>query len=156
MADCVALNDGTSLVVLNDGTSCVLLNTDVGEAGVQITGTHATQLIGPRAARQDPVEFTFWLKSELIVKVMYRFQLLSTLLRVIQSNIKLKSILLIEISNSLKLKSMLIKPVWERIKFQSSLLTKTKSSFILGSKTENKKLKKALLRKLREYLEEDG
>lgn len=26
MADCVVLNDGTSLVLLNDGTSCILLN----------------------------------------------------------------------------------------------------------------------------------
>lgn len=156
MADCIIKNDD-GLILLNDGTSCILLNAaPVVGGGVTLEGVHAVPLIGARGLQLIPVEFTFWLRAGLLIKVGFKFRLISTLLRVIQSNIKLKSSLLVESASSLKIKSaLLIECIREKIGIKSLILTKTRSTFILGSKTENKKLKKVLLRKLREYMEDD-
>jgi len=153
MADnLLEINDAGDTLEINNAGDQLLISVEV-VGGVDIVGVHAVPF---RAVLQlIPVEFTFWLQSTLIVKTLYRFTLLSTLIKTLESTIKLKSPLLIEVFNSLKLKSLLIKPIWERIKLQSLLVTKTKSIFALESKTKNKKLKKVLLKKLREYLEDD-
>ena len=90
MADCIIKND-TGLILLNDGTSCILLNEQAVAAGVTIEGTHATQLIAPRAARLDFVEFTFWLNAGIIYQVIHQSRLVSILIREAISNFKLKS-----------------------------------------------------------------
>jgi len=153
MADnLLEINDAGDTLEINDAGDQLLISVEV-VGGVDIVGVHAVPL--QRVLQLIPVEFTFWLKSALIVKVEYRFTLISTLLTELYASIKLKSPLLIEVFNSLKLKSLLIKPIWERIKLQSTLVTKSESLFAIESKTKNKKLKKVLLKKLREYLEDD-
>jgi len=152
-ADCIALNDG-SRILLNDGTSCILLNV---QTGTDIVGTHAVPLVGPRPQQLIPVEFSFWLKSCLITKTGMRFCIKSPLLRQIESSIKIKSSLLREVTQSFKVKSTIL--VREKIKIfiQSTILTH-ESWKVMGvlANTKNKKLKKVLLRKLREFLDEDG
>jgi len=157
MADCVALNDGTSLVVLNDGTSCVLLNAAPVVGGVDIVGTHATQLIGRRAGQLIPVEFTFWLTAGILIKTLQKLRFKSTLLAETMSHAKLKSSLLVEAKQySLKIKAPGFDKISEStIKLQSAILANVSLSIVLGAKNTSEKMKKFLFKKLREYLDED-
>jgi len=154
MVDCIIKNDD-GLILLNDGTSCILLNEQVVE-GVVIEGTHATQLIAPRAGRLDFVEFTFWLNAGIIYKIIHQSRLVSILIREIISNLKLKSSLLIGINFPYKIKSTLIAETKQTKIYLESYVTKQISdSFILGSNTINEKLKKVFLRKLLEDIDKD-
>jgi len=153
MADCIIKNDD-GLILLNDGSSCILLNEQV--PGVIIEQTHATQLIAPRAARLDFVEFTFWIKAGIIYQIVYQLRLLADLIRESILSLKIKSPLLIETKFPHKLKSTLITNIRKtKISLEAYLLTKTFSLFVLGSKTTHEKLKKVFLRKLLEDIDKD-
>jgi len=153
VADCIIKNDA-GLITLNDGTSCILLNEQV--PGVIIEGTHATQLIAPRAARLDFVEFTFWIKAGIIFQIVSQSKLISVLIKETISHLKLKSPLLIETQFPYKIKSTLITNIQKTKLFvESTLITKTFSLFVLGSKTTHEKLKKVFLRKLLEDIDKD-
>jgi len=153
MADCIIKNDD-GLILLNDGSSCILLNEQV--PGVIIEGTHATQLIAPRAARLDFVEFTFWLNAGIIYQVIHQSRLISILVREVLSNLKLKSSLLIGINFPYKIKSTLIAEAKQtKIYLESYVIKQISDSFILSSKTINEKLKKVFLRKLLEDIDKD-
>jgi len=154
MADCIIKND-VGLILLNDGTSCILLNEQV-PGGVTIEGTHATQLIAPRAARLDFVEFTFWIKAGIIFQIAGQTRIISSLIRESILSLKIKSPLLIETQFPHKLKSTLITNIRKtKISLEAYLLTKTFSLFVLGSKTTHEKLKKVFLRKLLEDIDKD-
>jgi len=159
MADCVVQNDGTSLILLNDGTSCILLNgAPVVVAGVNIEGTHATQLIGPRAGQLIPVKFSFWLTAGIMIKTFEKLRFKSILLIESFSHAKLKSSILVEAKQySLKIKAPGFDKILEStIKLQSLLLANVKLSIVLGARNTSEKMKKFLFKKLKEYLDEDG
>jgi len=153
MADCIIKNDD-GLILLNDGTSCILLNEQV--PGVEIIGTHATQLIAPRAGRLDFVEFTFLIKAGIIFQIRSQSKLISVLIREAISHLKLKSSLLIGINFPYKIKSTLIAEAKQtKIYLESYVIKQISDSFILSSNTINEKLKKVFLRKLLEDIDKD-
>lgn len=154
--DCIALNDGTSVFLLNDGTSCILLNTQIEEAGVNIDGVHAVPFIGPRAEQLIPVEFTFLLKACLITLTKLRICVRSPILIFTKSNVKVKSALLMEVVQHYKLKSTLFVKEFIRIRMESALLIRETVKAGIFANAKNKKLKEVLLRKLKEFLDEDG
>lgn len=156
MADCIVQNDGTSLILLNDGTSCILLNEQPTDVGVKIEGTHPTPLIGPRPEQLIPVEFTFLLKSCLITITKLRICVRSPLLIFTKSNVKVKAALLTEVIQHYKLKSTLFVKEFVRIRMKSALLIRETVKAGIFANIKNKKLRKVLLRKLREFLDEDG
>ena len=155
MADCIVQNDG-SLILLNDGSSCILLNEQVAVVGVDIVGTHPVPFIGARAEQLIPVEFSFWLKSCLIAKTGMKFCIKSPLLKQTASSIKIKSSLLREIAQSFKIKSTTLVKEKVKIFIESALLVKESAKMGMFANIKNPKLKKVLLRKLREFLDEDG
>jgi len=155
MAHSVVLLNSGSKVLLNDGTSFVLLNDK--EPGVHTVGTHAQPLIGPRPEQLIPVEFSFILKACLITKTLLKICVRSPLLIFTKSNVKVKSALLREVTQHYKLKSaILVKESFIRIRFKSALLIRETVKAGIFANIKNKKLRKVLLRKLREYLDEDG
>ena len=156
MADSILMNDGSSFILRNDGGQ-ILLNAHVAVGGVDIVGTHAVPLVVRRGLQLIPVEFTFWLKSCIIINIAAQMRFKSTLICPTKSSIKLKASLLVESVSSLKLKSsLLIECIRNKFRIQSPLLTQSRSTFLFRSETKNKKLKKVLLRKLKEFLDEDG
>jgi len=156
MADCIVLNDGSSLILLNDGTSCILLNEQPVDAGVIIEGTHPQPLIGPRAEQLIPVEFTFLIKACLITKTLLKVCVRSPILIFTKSNVKVKSALLTEVIQHYKIKSTLFVKEFIRIRFKSATLVKETVKAGIFANAKNKKLKEVLLRKLKEFLDEGG
>jgi len=156
MVDCWELEDSSGRWELEDGSGCWLLELQPTAGGVQIVGQHATQLIGPRAARLDPVEFTFQLKACTITLTKLRVCVKSTLITESLSHLKLKALLIVESQSSSKLKAaILVRIIESTVKIQSNILTKISHTFMVGSKTRTENLKKALLKKLREMMEDD-
>ncbi len=154
MTDSVLLNAGIGQVVLLNNGTHVLLNIHV--PGVKIINQHATPLIGPRAEQLIPVEFSFILRACLITKTLLRICITSPLLIFTKSNVKVKSAILREVTQHYKLKSTLIVKEFIRIKVKSALLIRETVKARIFAKAKNKKLKEVLLRKLREFLDEDG
>ena len=154
MADCWQLEDGSGNWLLEDGSGCWLLETQA--PGIQIEGTHAQPLIGPRAEQLIPMEFSFILKACLITKTLLRICITSPILIFTKSNVKVKSAILREVIQHYKLKSTLIVKEFIRIKMKSALLVRETMKARIFAKSSNKKLKQVLLRKLREFLDEDG
>jgi len=146
--DHILLNDDTDLL-LNDG-SFVLLNVDLG---VVLAGTHPTQLVFARGEQLIDVEFTFWLRAALLIRTLITFRTFSCLIRNVASNIKLKSCLRRNVESSAKVKSALLRK-------ESSKKVNVKSHTIPSKNLEQfkdkAKLKKVLLRKLKEMMDEDG
>lgn len=152
MADSrVLLNDGTSAVLLNSG-DYVLLNAGVSAGGVVISGTHATPLISRRGSVDIDVDFTFWLKSCIVARIKNIVKIVCPLLKTESSNFKVKSPLLVENHGSLKIKSTILYKILERVVIKSTHIKPIRETFLIVGITKTEKLRKALLRKLQEYL----
>ncbi len=129
----------------------------VAATGVNIVGTHAVPMIG-RGERFIDVEYTFILKSCLVKAVAGQARFRSTIICPTGITAKLKSALTISFESQYRFKSAsLIESRSHKSNLVSAILTKLDTTVILKGNTVNEKLKKVLLRKLKEMLdEEDG
>jgi len=147
----VLLNDGTSVVLLNNGNQ-VLLNAEGITHGVDIVGTHPTPMVFRRGEQLLDVEFTFWINAALLIKTYTTFRAFACILRNVGSNVKVKSCLRRNVESSAKIKSGLLR---EQKSDKINIKSHTIPSKDLEKFKDKAKLKKVLLRKLREIMEDD-
>jgi len=102
MADCVVLNDGTSLILLNDGSSCVLLNGV--EAVVQDTDAEVPYY--PLRKKKQPikqiVECGFEIHGTLRKKLKSIFKTKGSLKRIIAERILTQGSLKQKVTESIR------------------------------------------------------
>ena len=149
VGECVQKNDG-DLVLLNDGSSCILYNLQVG---ITLVGTHPTPMLFRRGEQLIDVEFTFWLRAALLIKTYTTIRAFGCLIRNLASHIKIKSCLRRSVESSSKVKSALLKESSSRKINVSADTIPSKNIEHFKNKVN---LKKVLLRKLKEMMDEDG
>jgi hypothetical protein len=159
MADCWELEDGSGRWELEDGTGCWLLEDDGAQAGIIIQNTHASpRLVIRRQKQLIPVEFSFILKAGLIRSLWTQFQIQANIIVESVSKIPLKAGLLLETYSFLQLRAnTTISTISEKVNLKAGIIIPIKEHSInLISNIKNPKIKKVLLSKLKELLDEDG
>ena len=137
---------------------------DILAEGVKLVGTHARVAL-PRGLEYQDVEYTFWLKSPILVNTTVSYRLFSAILKGVKETFRIKSALLRPIQTSFKLKSPLLQNTESTYQIKSSLLQTIKEYRVnVKSKTipkeeyrniDKNKVKKLLLLNLVETLNDE-
>jgi len=101
MADCVVLNDGTSLILLNDGSSCILLN------GVEIEAPDVDAEapyfpLGKKQIKKQRVELSFETKGTVRARLEAVFEIKGSLKRIVAERIQTQGSLKKTVTESLR------------------------------------------------------
>jgi hypothetical protein len=162
MSHAYLLQENGHQIQLEQQANAFLILESSDDVGIHLTGQpHATQAFyGSRPEQLIDIQFIFKLKSCLITKTGLKMCIRSVLKRPVTESIKLKSILLRETKNSLKVKSTLMVKEVTKLFLASSLL-KTESykvgifAMAEGKNIKKNKIRKLLLRKLKELWDKD-
>ena len=152
--------NGDQLQLEQQSNSFLILETD-DDTGIHLTGQpHATQALytGERREQLITTEFTFRLRSCLIARTGIKICFRSALNIAIKTNAKIKSALIADARNVFKVKAALLFKK-ESFKSQFKATNLTPINYKAGlfanvknieSKRRSKKIKKLLLKKLKE------
>jgi len=131
--------------IFNDG---VFNSHGAGVGNFTLSGTHATQaFFTARPEQLIPIEFTFIIRAGIIAKFKETFTVQSTLLEKSQLKIELKLPILVKTRTNYEVYGYII----EKVRSEKSYL---KAFYIPALYTKNERVKKLLLEKLTEGIDD--
>ena len=117
--------------------------------GLTLSGRHAGVLVGPRPRQEIPVEFTFLIRADILKLLRTQIRLISSIRKEIKSVIKVKAEVLKTVEEHFHIKANILK------KLQPLGYKIEENTIKLKSRTTIKTIKKLLLKKLREMMEDE-